>query len=262
MRLSTSQPPTQHHHTHTPTCIAAPHAICHSQTVCRSTQKLGLNQARFECLPIFPPCLSQPGRKSSKHCNCVPPYMNSQRLRSWEAWGLYFRMRAGKRKRGPDVSRMCPRLARGFAVLKNKECATVFGQQFRGRFLRFHSSYRGSALRAGAAFGLPPAAGVANLPLFFTLKRISLNPWHSGAPGGMHDTSDGRQGLMSTIRACTPLHRCNESIPLRRADAHPHVRARTCHHSQEHTDRHTGTPSPTHTPRHTHTQTETRTHWH
>ena len=23
---------------------------------------------------------------------------------------------------------------------------------------------------------------------------------HSGAPGGMHDTSDGRQGLMSTIR--------------------------------------------------------------
>ena len=111
----------------------AQHNRTHHNTTQHHTTQHNTNQARFECLPICPPCLSQPGRKSSKHCNRVPPYMNSQRLRSWEAWDLYFRMRAGKRKRGPDVSRMCPRLARGFAVLKKKECATVFGQQFRGR---------------------------------------------------------------------------------------------------------------------------------
>ena len=63
---------------HTPACIAAPHAACHAQAVCRSKQKLGLSQARFECLPIFPPCLSQTGRESSKHCNRVPPHMKTQ----------------------------------------------------------------------------------------------------------------------------------------------------------------------------------------
>ena len=46
----------------------------------------------------------------------------------------------------------------------------------------------------------------------FEVGQILALPWHSGAPGGMHDASDGRQGLMSTIRGCTPLHSCNESI--------------------------------------------------
>ena len=94
----TLQPPAQLHHART--CIAAPHAACHAQAVCRSTQKMRLSQARFECLPIFPPCLSQRGRKSKKHCNSVPPHMNSQCLRSWEAWAGIFRMRDRKRKRG------------------------------------------------------------------------------------------------------------------------------------------------------------------
>ena len=50
----------------------------------------------------------------------------------------------------------------------------------------------------GAALWAAPACKRANLSHFLTLKRISSNPWHSGAPGGMHDTSDGRQGLTST----------------------------------------------------------------
>ena len=72
----TLQPPTQLHHART--CTAAPHAACHAEAVCRSTQKMRLSQARFECLPIFPPCLSQTGRKSSKHCSRVPPHMKTQ----------------------------------------------------------------------------------------------------------------------------------------------------------------------------------------
>ena len=72
----TLQPPAQLHHART--CIAAPHTACHAQAACRSTQKMRLGQARFECLPIFPPCLSQTGRKSSKHCSRVPPHMKTQ----------------------------------------------------------------------------------------------------------------------------------------------------------------------------------------
>ena len=101
-----------------------------------------------------------------KHCNSVPPHMNSQCLRSWEAWVGIFRMRARKRKRGPDASRMCPRLARGFAILK-KMAPQLSGNNF--GVVVLHSL-------AAAAFGLPPAAGVANLPHVLILQRISLLP--------------------------------------------------------------------------------------
>ena len=68
----------KHTHTHTRTCIAAPHAACHARAVCRCAQKVRMSQARFECLPIFPPCLSQTGRKSSIHCSRVTPHMKTQ----------------------------------------------------------------------------------------------------------------------------------------------------------------------------------------
>ena len=144
-------------------------------------------------------------------------------------------MRARKRKRGPDISRMCPRLARGFAIVKKRIAPQLSGNSFGVDLLcsLFHlSRVRPAGLRAA-----PSCRGRKPTPVF-ALKNIPLNPWHSGAPGGMHDTSDGRQGLMSPIRGCTPLRRCNESIhePLQRADARPHVRRRTYRRSQKHTD--------------------------
>ena len=98
----------------------------------------------------------------------------------------------------------------------------------------------------GAALWAAPACKRANLSHFLTLKRISSNPWHSGAPGGMHDTSDGRQGLTSTIRGCTPLYRCSESTRTP-TSAHTHTPTRThAHHIN--TRAHTGTPR--NTPQH------------
>ena len=75
-RARTLQPPTQLYHART--CAAAPQAACYAEAACRSAHKMRLSQARFECLPIFPPCLSQTGRESSKHCNRVPPHMKTQ----------------------------------------------------------------------------------------------------------------------------------------------------------------------------------------
>ena len=54
-------------------------------------------------------------------------------------------------------------------------------------------------------------------PHRFKVKRRRwrlLNPWHSSAQGGMHDTSGGRQGLMSTTRICIPLCSCSDSVCL------------------------------------------------
>ena len=92
--------------------------------------------------------------------------------------------------------------------------------------------YRGSALRMGAALSAAPICKCANLSQILSLKRISSNPWHSGAPGGLHDTSDGRQGLMSTIRGCSPLYRCSESILAHNMRTYTHARTRT--HARTH----------------------------
>ena len=98
-RARTLQPPTQLYHART--CAAAPQAACYAEAACRSAHKMRLSQARFECLPIFPPCLSQTGRESSKHCNRVPPHMKTQCAALTGSVGRCFHTWAGKRKRGP-----------------------------------------------------------------------------------------------------------------------------------------------------------------
>ena len=65
-------------HTHTRTRSAAPHTACHAQAACRSMQELCPGQTSFECLPEFPPCLYQTGRKSSQHYERVSPHMKTQ----------------------------------------------------------------------------------------------------------------------------------------------------------------------------------------
>ena len=54
----------------------------------------------------------------------------------------------------------------------------------------------------------------------FEVGQILALPWHSGAPGGMHDASDGRQGLMSTLRGCTPLEPYGAQTPTHARAAH------------------------------------------
>ena len=122
--------------------------------------------------PADGPLPQQTRRKLNKHCNSVPPQMNSQCLRSWEAWAGIFRMRARKQKRGPDVSRMCPRLARGFAI----SSATVFGQQFRGWLL--HSLFQLSRVRPAGRGGLraaPSCRGRKPTPGLY-LKQDIIEP--------------------------------------------------------------------------------------